>query len=108
MRKLLIGIVFIIGGLGGGMVLRGTESGIALAVVGLVFCIWGGVEVMSDRKTAVPRGRRVVVSRRPGAAAKRKPGLPGRSLASRRTAPLRPPTRTQPPSEESEPPLAEQ
>jgi LPXTG-motif cell wall-anchored protein len=34
--NIIIGVVFIVGGLSGRLVLLGTESGIALAVLGLV------------------------------------------------------------------------
>ena len=45
MRLLLIGIIFIIGGASGEMALRGTGSGLALAVVGVGLCIWGGIQM---------------------------------------------------------------
>jgi hypothetical protein len=45
MGKILIGIVFIIGGLSGTLVLRGTNSGEALAVVGVGMLIWGIVQM---------------------------------------------------------------
>jgi hypothetical protein len=41
MLNILIGIIFIIGGLSGGLVLIGTDSGIALAGVGVLLVIWG-------------------------------------------------------------------
>jgi hypothetical protein len=41
MIKIIIGIVFIVGGLSGKMVLIGTNSGPALAGVGAVFVVWG-------------------------------------------------------------------
>ncbi|MCC6334929.1 MAG: hypothetical protein IT380_13210 [Myxococcales bacterium] len=43
--NLIIGLLFIIGGMGGGLVLRGTSSGGALAVLGLVLCVVGGVQL---------------------------------------------------------------
>ena len=43
--NIIIGIVFIIGGLSGGLVLRGTGSGGALAVVGVGLVIWGIVKM---------------------------------------------------------------
>ncbi len=37
--NIVIGIVFIIGGLSGGLVMRGTHSGVGLAVVGGFLCL---------------------------------------------------------------------
>ncbi|MGA2254995.1 MAG: hypothetical protein ABSG53_10060 [Thermoguttaceae bacterium] len=39
--NIVIGLVFIVGGLSGGMVLRGTNSGMGLAVLGVVLTGWG-------------------------------------------------------------------
>jgi hypothetical protein len=39
--NILVGIVFIIGGLSGSLVLRGTNSGELLALVGLGLIVWG-------------------------------------------------------------------
>lgn len=50
MVKILIGIVFIIGGLSGKLVLIGTNSGMALAVVGVGMIIWGIARLMAARK----------------------------------------------------------
>jgi len=41
MVKIILGVVFIIGGLSGKFVLIGTNSGVALAVVGAVMIVWG-------------------------------------------------------------------
>ena len=41
MIKIIIGIVFIVGGLSGNLVLIGTNSGVALAVLGAVLVAWG-------------------------------------------------------------------
>jgi len=41
MVKIIIGVVFIIGGLSGKLVLVGTHSGVALAVLGAVMIVWG-------------------------------------------------------------------
>ena len=41
MVKIILGIIFIIGGLSGHMVLIGTHSGGALAVFGVVLIVWG-------------------------------------------------------------------
>jgi len=46
--NIIIGLVFIVGGLSGGMVLRGTSSGVGLAVIGV--CIAGlGVYRVANR-----------------------------------------------------------
>ena len=45
MWNIVIGIVFIIGGLSGGMALRGTNSGGALAVVGVLLLLWGVIQL---------------------------------------------------------------
>jgi hypothetical protein len=41
MIKIIIGVVFIVGGLSGKMALIGTNSGNALAVLGAVLIAWG-------------------------------------------------------------------
>lgn len=43
--NIIIGIVFIVGGLSGGLVLRGTGSGGALAVVGVILIVVGIVRL---------------------------------------------------------------
>lgn len=43
--NLIIGLIFIVGGMGGGLVLKGTNSGGALAFVGLILCVLGGVQL---------------------------------------------------------------
>jgi len=85
MRLLLIGIIFIVGGASGEMALRGTGSGLALAVVGVGLCIWGGIQMKNSssskqmpRRSALrgrpkPRVGRVGDAARPGA-------VPGRKL----------------------------
>jgi hypothetical protein len=50
MWNIVIGVVFIIGGLSGQLALRGTESGPALAVLGGVLLIWGIVQVVRRRQ----------------------------------------------------------
>jgi hypothetical protein len=50
MVKIIIGVVFIIGGLSGKLVLAGTNSGLALAGFGAVLVLWGIARLMS-RKT---------------------------------------------------------
>jgi len=52
--NLIIGVLFIIGGMGGGLVLRGTNSGGGLALVGLVLCVLGGVQLA--KSAGEPRG----------------------------------------------------
>lgn len=49
MWNIIIGGVFVVGGLSGKMALRGTESGPALAVVGAGLVIWGIVQVVKAR-----------------------------------------------------------
>jgi hypothetical protein len=39
--NIVIGLVFVVGGLSGGMVLRGTSSGAGLAVLGIVLIGFG-------------------------------------------------------------------
>jgi uncharacterized membrane protein YgdD (TMEM256/DUF423 family) len=51
MWNIVIGVVFIIGGLSGQLALRGTESGPALAALGGVLLIWGIVQVVRSRKS---------------------------------------------------------
>ena len=45
MWNILIGIVFIIGGLSGRMALIGTNSGLALTAIGAGLVVWGLVQV---------------------------------------------------------------
>ena len=47
--NIIIGIVFIIGGLTGNLALIGTNSGPALAVLGVVLVIWGVVRMIRSR-----------------------------------------------------------
>ena len=47
MVNIIIGIVFVIGGLSGKLVLIGTESGVALAVLGGVMALWGVFRMVS-------------------------------------------------------------
>jgi hypothetical protein len=46
--KIILGVVFIIGGLSGKLVLIGTQSGIALAAVGVVLVLWGLARLKSQ------------------------------------------------------------
>ena len=45
--NIIIGIVFIIGGLSGNLALIGTNSGVLLAVVGGGLVIWGIIKMAS-------------------------------------------------------------
>jgi hypothetical protein len=49
MWKIILGVIFIIGGLSGQMVLRFTNSSEALAIVGVGLVVWGIVEIMRRR-----------------------------------------------------------
>jgi C4-dicarboxylate transporter len=51
MLNIIIGIIFIIGGLSGQLVFKGTSSGGLLAVVGVVLVIWGAYRLSQKRKT---------------------------------------------------------
>jgi hypothetical protein len=48
--NILVGAVFIMGGLSGGLVLRGTNSGVALAIFGVGLVIWGAIRLLQDGK----------------------------------------------------------
>lgn len=50
MAKIIIGAIFIVGGLSGKLVLIGTNSGIALAVLGAVMIVWGIARLAARRK----------------------------------------------------------
>jgi hypothetical protein len=50
MVKIIMGAVFIAGGLSGKLVLIGTHSGPALALFGGVLIVWGIFQVMSRRR----------------------------------------------------------
>jgi hypothetical protein len=52
MTKIIIGIIMIVGGLSGKLVLVGTDSGIALAVVGVGMIIWGIARIAGSRRRA--------------------------------------------------------
>ena len=49
MWSIIIGIGFIIAGLSGVLVLRGTDSGIALAGFGVVLVLWGAMRIVATR-----------------------------------------------------------
>ena len=46
MRSIIVGIIFIIGGVSGRLALVGTHSGAALAVVGGILILVGGARLM--------------------------------------------------------------
>jgi hypothetical protein len=50
MIKIIIGVVFIIGGLSGKMVLIGTNSGGALAAFGAVLIVWGVINLVRRKQ----------------------------------------------------------
>jgi hypothetical protein len=50
MWNIIIGIIFIIGGLSGQLVLIGTDSGLALAGVGVLLVLWGIYSMAKRRK----------------------------------------------------------
>jgi hypothetical protein len=47
--NIVIGVVFIVGGLTGNLALRGTESGSAIAVIGVGLVIFGIYRVAASR-----------------------------------------------------------
>jgi hypothetical protein len=49
MFNIILGIVFIVGGLSGKLALIGTNSGPALAVLGVVLVVWGVVQLKKSR-----------------------------------------------------------
>lgn len=51
MWNIIIGGIFVVGGLSGQLALRGTESGPALAVVGGVLVLWGIAQVVRRHKS---------------------------------------------------------
>ncbi len=50
MINIILGILFIIGGLSGEFVLIGTDSGEALAAVGGALIIWGIIQIIRAKK----------------------------------------------------------
>lgn len=49
MIKIIIGVLMVVGGLSGKIVLRGTESGAALAVLGGVLIAWGAFQMRASK-----------------------------------------------------------
>lgn len=54
MWNIVIGLVFIVGGLSGKLALIGTNSGEALAAVGAGLLIWGVVQTVRAKKAQTP------------------------------------------------------
>ena len=52
MAKIIIGLVMVIGGLSGNLVLVGTDSGAALAVLGGVLIVWGIVKMVRQKQNS--------------------------------------------------------
>ena len=50
MVKIIIGLVMVVGGLSGKLVLVGTDSSVALAVLVGVMIVWGIARVAASRK----------------------------------------------------------
>lgn len=50
MWNIIIGLVFVVGGLSGNLALRGTQSGPLLALVGGGLVIWGIVQMVRPRE----------------------------------------------------------
>lgn len=71
MGQIIVGIVFIIGGLSGTLALKGTGSPMALAAVGVGLCIWGFLNPQSDDEK---KGK-----------SKGKPGSKGASRSTKRS-----------------------
>ncbi len=57
MWNIVIGIVFIVGGLSGKLALIGTDSGPALAIVGAGLLAWGIVQMVRAKKAQQPPAR---------------------------------------------------
>lgn len=54
MGSIVIGIIFIVGGLSGRLALIGTNSGEALAAVGAALVGWGIVKMVRAKKARLP------------------------------------------------------
>jgi len=50
MRKIIIGLIMVAGGLSGKLVLIGTNSGPALAAFGAAMIVWGAVVMARSRE----------------------------------------------------------
>lgn len=51
MWNIIIGVIFVGGGLSGKLALKGTDSSGALAAIGAGLIIWGIVQVVRNKKT---------------------------------------------------------
>ncbi|MGA2787526.1 MAG: hypothetical protein ABSF60_08360 [Verrucomicrobiota bacterium] len=52
MVKIIIGLVMVIGGLSGNLVLVGTNSGAALAVLGGALIVWGIARMVRQKQNS--------------------------------------------------------
>jgi predicted phage tail protein len=50
MWNIIIGGVFVIGGLSGQLALRGTDSSMALVILGLGLILWGTIQLINRRR----------------------------------------------------------
>jgi hypothetical protein len=50
MIKIIIGLVMVIGGLSGKLVLVGTDSGVALSVLGGALIVWGIAKMVRQKQ----------------------------------------------------------
>ncbi|HEY3320614.1 MAG TPA: hypothetical protein VGP72_09130 [Planctomycetota bacterium] len=80
MRNIVVGVIFILGGLSGQLALRGTDSSIGLAVVGFVLVGWGIYQVTQSDERRSPSKRTGVRPKNPF----RKPAPPKQDAESRR------------------------
>ena len=65
MWNIVIGVIFILGGLSGTMALRGTQSTIGLAVFGAILVVWGIIQMSSNRRSGQAPPRLMRRRRRP-------------------------------------------
>ncbi len=49
MGNIVVGLIFLIGGLSGKIAIRGTDSSVAAAILGSVLIIWGIVQMVRAR-----------------------------------------------------------
>jgi len=52
MFNIIIGIIFVVGGLSGKLALIGTSSSAAIVAVGAGLVVWGIYQVLQSRRTA--------------------------------------------------------
>ena len=72
MWNIVIGVLFIIGGLSGEMAVRGTDSTIGLAVIGAVLLLWGIYQMVSTPAEPTTTKSRTRKGKRPGTAGRRR------------------------------------